>query len=90
MGKKVVDHAKTQAGTRNVPYTDTAKEIIALIKKIYRYADLLNIPKKSAHKIRKTYISTIIPDGIDLDTVCKVSGHVDLKFLSCCSFLYYV
>lgn len=108
VGKKVVDHAKTQAGTRNVPYTDTAKEIIQMIKKsseefgfyddnyifcprsrritsnsidqkIYRYADLLNIPKKSAHKIRKTYISTIISDGIDLDTVCKVSGHVDMK-----------
>lgn len=47
--------------------------------KLYRYCDNLGIPKKSAHKIRKTYISQIIKDGVDLDTVCRISGHVDLK-----------
>lgn len=47
--------------------------------KLYRYCDTLGIPRKSAHKIRKTYISQIISSGIDLDTVCKVSGHVDLQ-----------
>ena len=108
MGKRIVDHVKTDAGSRNVPYPAAAKNLITMIKaaseeygfyddnyifcprskritsnsidyKIYRYADKLGIPRKSAHKIRKTYISTIITDGIDLDTVCKVSGHVDLK-----------
>lgn len=48
-------------------------------KKLYNYCADIGIPKKSAHKIRKTYISEIINGGIDLDTVCKVSGHVDLK-----------
>lgn len=46
---------------------------------LYRYCDKLGIPRKSAHKIRKTYISQIINSGIDLDTVCRISGHVDLK-----------
>lgn len=47
--------------------------------KIYQYCEDLGMPKKSAHKIRKTYISQMINGGIDLDTVCRVSGHVDLK-----------
>lgn len=48
-------------------------------KKITSYCDAIGIPKKSAHKIRKTYISQIIKEGIDLDTVCRVVGHVDFK-----------
>lgn len=46
---------------------------------LYNYCDVIGIPRKSAHKIRKTYISQIISNGIDLDTVCRISGHVDLK-----------
>ena len=107
-GKKIVDHAKTDAGIREIPLTKGAKQIIDLVKrasveynyhdegyifcpnsrritsnsidlKLYKYCEKIKIPLKSAHKIRKTYISQIIKDGIDLDTVCKVSGHVDLK-----------
>ena len=44
-----------------------------------RYCEDLNIPKKSAHKIRKTYISQAINSGIDLDTICRISGHADIK-----------
>lgn len=44
-----------------------------------RYCEAVGIPEKSAHKIRKTYISQAINGGVDLDTVCRVSGHVDLK-----------
>lgn len=107
-GKAIIDHTKTEAGKRKVPYTDGAKKIIDMIKKsseyygyydngyvfcpnsrrivsntidkkLYCYCEALGIPKKSAHKIRKTYISQMIQNGIDLDTVCRVSGHVDLK-----------
>lgn len=46
---------------------------------LIRYCEEVNIPKKSAHKIRKTYISQAINNGIDLDTVCRIAGHVDLK-----------
>lgn len=48
-------------------------------KLLYRYCEEVGIPKKSAHKIRKTYISQLVVGGIDLDTVCRVSGHADLK-----------
>lgn len=47
--------------------------------KIYRICKKINIPSKSAHKIRKTYISQMINNGIDLDTVCRVAGHADIK-----------
>ena len=108
MGVKVVDHAKTEAGERSIPYTQGAKQIIALIKetsekygfydegyvfcpnsrrlksvtidvKIYDFCEKIGIPKKSAHKIRKTFISQKIICGIDLDTVCRVSGHTDIS-----------
>ena len=108
-GQEVVDHAKTQAGERNIPYTKGAKQIISMVqessniykyyddgyvfcprsqrvkagtidKKLYRYCDAVGMPKKSAHKIRKTYISKLINDGrLDIDTICRVAGHVDLK-----------
>lgn len=108
VGKKVENHVKTEAGTRIIPYTDSAKKIIELVERsssyyeyydngyifcpaskrmvsntighsITRYCNKLGIPEKSAHKIRKTYISQAINNGIDLDTVCRVAGHVDLK-----------
>ena len=47
--------------------------------KIYDYCEKLGIPKKSAHKIRKTFISQMIINGMDIDTVCRVSGHTDIK-----------
>ena len=107
-GTEILDHTKTDAGERSVPYTNGAKHIVDMIrqssnkygyhddgyifcpaskriqensldKKLYSYCIAVGIPKKSAHKIRKTYISTIIQKGIDLDTVCRVSGHVDMK-----------
>lgn len=108
VGVKVVDHAKTDAGERVIPYTNGAKRIIEMIKKssdefgfyddgyifcpnskrirsntidkrIYNFCDSININKKSAHKIRKTYISTMVSSGIDLDTIRRVSGHTDIS-----------
>ena len=36
--------------------------------------------KKSAHKIRKTFISRLVNSGkVDIDTICRVVGHVDMK-----------
>lgn len=106
-GVKVVDHAKTDAGERSIPYTNGARQIVNLIKsaseeysyyddgflfcphsrrvrsntidiKLYEYCDKIGIPKKSAHKIRKTFISQMVISGIDIDTICRVSGHADI------------
>lgn len=108
VGKKVEDHAKTDAGIREIPLTESARKIIDLVREssryygyhddgfifcpagkrmtsnsvdcnLYRYCDELGIDRKSAHKIRKTYISKLFASGIDVDTVCRVSGHVDAK-----------
>lgn len=112
VGKKVEDHAKSDAGTRTIPYTSGAKKIVEMVKNssekygyfdadyvfcpaskrltsnsidklLYSYCEILNIPKKSAHKIRKTYISQVVNSGIkgiiDMDTACRVAGHTDLK-----------
>lgn len=107
-GQEVVEHVKTDAGERSIPYTNGARQIIEYIKqaseeygyyddgfifcphskriksnainqRIYAFCDALGIPKKSAHKIRKTFISQMIFSGIDLDTVCRVSGHTDIN-----------
>ena len=62
-------------------------------KKIYNYCDAINMNRKSAHKIRKTYISKLIHSGqVDIDTICKVAGHVDMKttFTSYCYSLDHV
>lgn len=56
-------------------------------KKLYNYCSKIGIDKKSAHKIRKTYISTLIHSGeIDIDTICRVAGHIDMRttFTSYC------
>ncbi len=107
-GKRVENHTKSDAGIRTVPYTDSAKKIIAMIERsseyygyyddgyifcpaskrmtsnsidhtLTRYCKTVGIPEKSAHKIRKTYISQAISSGVDLDTICRISGHADLK-----------
>lgn len=44
-----------------------------------RYCLAVCMTPKSAHKIRNTYISLAFSNRIDLDTICKISGHVDLK-----------
>lgn len=62
-------------------------------KKIYNYCDAINMKRKSAHKIRKTYISKLIHSGqLDIDTICRVVGHVDMKttFMSYCYSLDHV
>ena len=56
-------------------------------KRLYNYCNAISVNKKSAHKIRKTFISRLIHSGkIDIDTICRVVGHVDMKttFTSYC------
>lgn len=84
--KQIIDMVKKASQQynyydNNYIFCPASKRMISntIDKKLYQYCEDLGIPKKSAHKIRKTYISQIINGGIDLDTVCKVSGHVDLK-----------
>jgi len=50
--------------------------------KLLRLCKELGIAQRSPHKIRKTYISTLLNKGFDLDFVREQAGHQDLKTTS--------
>lgn len=46
-------------------------------RKIRTLCSKLDISPKSAHKLRKTFISTLIDAGINIDTIRRIAGHAD-------------
>ena len=101
-----VDHAKSDAGDREVYLTEEARRIIKLIldsnennhyrdhdflfvdkgkritpravdTRIRKYCEHININPKSTHKIRKSFISTLLDAGININEVRKQVGHQD-------------
>ena len=48
-------------------------------RKIRTLCSRIGIPTRSAHKIRKTFISTLIDANMNIDTVRKLAGHKDDK-----------
>ena len=55
--------------------------------KLHRICHDLGITQRSPHKIRKTYISTLLNQGFDPDFVREQAGHQDLKTtLNCYTF----
>lgn len=49
----------------------------AVCKAFYTYCRQLGIAAKSSHKARKTFCSTLLADGVGLNTVRQWMGHVD-------------
>lgn len=47
--------------------------------KLYRICDRLHIRRRSPHKLRKTYISTLLNHGADPDFVREQAGHRELQ-----------
>lgn len=47
--------------------------------KLYRLCDALDFTRRSPHKWRKTYISTLLNEGFDPDFVREQVGHKDLQ-----------
>lgn len=45
--------------------------------RIRKYCDHINIKQKSSHKVRKTYISTLIDGGVNINEIRKEVGHED-------------
>ncbi len=45
--------------------------------RLQKYCKHSGILYKSPHKIRKTYISTLIDDGLNIDTIRRLAGHED-------------
>lgn len=44
---------------------------------ILRGCEAINIDVKTAHKIRKTFISTLIDSGVNIDRIRRMAGHSD-------------
>lgn len=53
--------------------------------RLYRICNILGIPKKSPHKIRKTYGSILLDNGIDSCMITGQMGHTDIA----CTEKYY-
>ena len=49
----------------------------AVDTRIRKYCDHINIIRKSTHKVRKSYISTLLDAGININEVRKQVGHED-------------
>ena len=43
--------------------------------KLYRYCDKMNEIRKSNHKIRKTYVSRLLYNGLSINDVRELAGH---------------
>lgn len=51
----------------------------AFTNKLYRICDHLNIPRRSMHKCRKTYITNLIDAKVAPTIICKQVGHTDFN-----------
>ena len=51
----------------------------SLDKKIYKFCDKLGIQRRSIHKLRKTFISTLLDNKVNSDTVRETVGHQDMR-----------
>lgn len=108
-GFEDVEHAKTDAGDRNIYVTKEAREIINLIKewnnshglsdeefvfvnkkgrpqkssinyRLKKCCKLADIPERSQHKIRKTFISSLLDTpNLNLNFVRSQAGHESEK-----------
>lgn len=46
---------------------------------LYKLCDEINIERKSSHKIRKTYISSLFDNGLNINKIREIAGHEDEK-----------
>lgn len=44
---------------------------------LYKLCDEINIVRKSSHKIRKTYISSLFDTGLNINKIREIAGHED-------------
>lgn len=74
--KEINRHNHTDGGYLFNKKGERIKES-AVSWRLQKYCKHLNILYKSPHKIRKTYISTLIDDGLNIDTIRRLAGHED-------------
>ena len=49
----------------------------AVTKAFYRYCSMMGIEPKSSHKARKTFVSSLIDGGVNINTIRQIVGHTD-------------
>lgn len=62
---------------RSKEYDDFHLGYEAVEKKLYRLCEKMQTIPKSQHKLRKTFISTLLDQGVNIDEVRKMAGHED-------------
>lgn len=78
----IAEKVKRMQEQKGVPYDGFlfhAKTPSNLGNKIRRLCEQFNIKIRSPHKIRKTYISELMNNGVDPDFVRVQVGHQDLQ-----------
>ena len=53
----------------------------AICDRYKRYCDVIGIPRKSTHKMRKTVLTALNDEGMSLEEVRKIAGHKDQSTL---------
>lgn len=51
----------------------------AFTVKLYKICDYVNIPRRSLHKVRKTYGTKLLNAGLDEKLITKQMGHTDIS-----------
>lgn len=54
-------------------------KVLQVRKRLYTLCDKLGIKRKSPHKLRKTYVSILLDNGVDKRLVQDVAGHTQIS-----------
>lgn len=55
-----------------------------ILKRLYKYCEEANLAKRSPHKIRKTFASSLVNGGMmDISEIASIMGHVNENTLIC-------
>ena len=61
------------------PHDNPLNTYTSIQKTFTKYCRELGILERSAHKARKTVVSSMLDSGINLNTVRQIAGHMDEK-----------
>ncbi|MBQ1396337.1 MAG: tyrosine-type recombinase/integrase, partial [Eubacterium sp.] len=81
---KLIDAAKKRQQEENAPddgylfsMDDEPLLYTSVTTAFVRYCRMMGIARKSSHKARKTFVSTLIDNGVNINTVRQIVGHTD-------------
>ena len=77
----ILRRLKLLSGTQEYVFWENGQNIKAMQvrKRLYYICKKLGIRKKSPHKLRKTYVSILLDNGVDKRLVQDVAGHAQIS-----------